>query len=80
MALKIKIGAAPKPILAKIAGKHANDLSAFFIYRRRIKIIDLTIAFRPDWVRCWAAICGKLRGAKHRNIIGALQTSIMHIG
>ncbi len=72
MALKIKIGAAPKPILAKIAGKHANDLSAFFIYRRRIKIIDLTIAFRPDRVRCWAAVFGKLRGAKHRHIIGAL--------
>ncbi len=71
-ARKIKIAAFAESLRAQPAFQHTDKLSAFFIDRRRVKIIDLQIALWPHRVGERAIIFRKLPRSQGANIFDPL--------
>ena len=74
---KVDIHAAPKSLLAYQGVNHPHDFSAFFVHRRRIKIVYLEITGRSYRMRHWSCVFGELHGAQLTHILNPAGVSIV---
>ena len=72
MAIEIQVHAASKAVAAEQGRKHAHDLGALFIDRRRIEIVDLAIFTRAHWMGQRTRVFWELAGPKRAHIADAL--------
>ena len=80
VAIEIEIHSGAKLLAAQNGLDHANQLGAFFVNSRRIEIVDLDVALRPNRMRQGSLILGKLQRLQLPNIGDALDGSATLIG
>ena len=80
MALQVEIHAGAKLIAAKHGEEHPADLGALLVDGRRVEVVDLAIARRPDRVRERAGVLRKLMLPERDDVGDALHRARANVG
>ena len=80
MALDVDFHALLKGVFADQCVDHADHLRALLVDGRRIKIIDLDIAFRAHRVGERTAVLDELVGAQAARVLDAFDRAAVHVG